>query len=949
MDLKERANTLFKKRAFKEAAALYAKAEAQSPDDPTFPSNLSAAFFESGDYAGCFHAILRAFVALAEKSDGKEALALRLSTRMAKALANGVASGCLALASVDERREALDGIRERAGEKGSLDALGECRRAWEDWDRVRDEWEKLGEKEKTQAHVDVSQLSVLKKPIDPVLEYYMMGHDPILSIVDDYGPDEPWPMPLDQVPLDLLPNLSFLFGGVGDARHVYGSIIGLYRAHNRAPSARRAQIKAHITLLDIHPTMVARDLVVFMLMDLLVQGNESPASEIEIKGAIFHTFMGVLVPNAYNRWVGTVVKRLRSMLSQTPPRLPEWLYASEEAARKLHEVFRQWDPFPEEKNAQEIVTHYRYHPAPIEFFTDVPLRGFFDYHQEKRHAEVLSILTDYSTHLRDKQTPESNRKPPLTRAQAVEDLWHQVTTTYVPSKELRKSLPKASILLDYMTSTDRRVHNANTLEAMYQEAMSEINANYSANTTFYDPLSRDNRVMSFRGWSNLSSIDVLELFPILQEFNARFKLPPNAICKDEHESVAFGAASTFFDAVVASWKALRGKLTFEVVLGELNREMARMRSPASGRPAAFPQEFTRMWLSNVPDYTHGLMNQAVFVMPSLQTHRYAGVASNCLLHMMSFPNTDDYCHSYTLLNPRDMPRYLNCHIDRLHPMSLELVAWHSPERRLAELPDRTDVVRWLTRVLLNILWPGDLSIRQRCFIGDGVRHPNNLNAYIALLLHLPTLGYPAHWLAEFVRTLLSNALLADVPLFVGPLPIPTAYSTERVPSRAMWLDPWLPELRTILALAYAATPVALPLVPDARAEIGVYEACPLVSPTVRFDLYQRANAHAPSTSLMFFSPHACRRSHEEMIRDVRGVLEGTGYRPPAGKMAIWTAAELVDVDANVVRWRMFAKDFERMREEKWAMVVYRYDTDSVVGRPMVASTWRRVGDIRVPS
>lgn len=43
-----------------------------------------------------------------------------------------------------------------------------------------------------------------------------MGHDPPMSIVDDYGPNFPSPMQLDMLPIDVLSNLAFFFGGVGD-------------------------------------------------------------------------------------------------------------------------------------------------------------------------------------------------------------------------------------------------------------------------------------------------------------------------------------------------------------------------------------------------------------------------------------------------------------------------------------------------------------------------------------------------------------------------------------------------------------------------------------------------------------------------------------------------------------------------------------------------------------
>ena len=46
-----------------------------------------------------------------------------------------------------------------------------------------------------------------------------MGHDPPMSIVDDYGPNFPSPMDSEDISIDVLSNLAFFFGGVGDGEN----------------------------------------------------------------------------------------------------------------------------------------------------------------------------------------------------------------------------------------------------------------------------------------------------------------------------------------------------------------------------------------------------------------------------------------------------------------------------------------------------------------------------------------------------------------------------------------------------------------------------------------------------------------------------------------------------------------------------------------------------------
>ena len=42
------------------------------------------------------------------------------------------------------------------------------------------------------------------------------------------------------------------------ARHVYGSLIGFHRAYLALPEYKQSQLRVHMTLLDIHPTILAR-------------------------------------------------------------------------------------------------------------------------------------------------------------------------------------------------------------------------------------------------------------------------------------------------------------------------------------------------------------------------------------------------------------------------------------------------------------------------------------------------------------------------------------------------------------------------------------------------------------------------------------------------------------------------------------------------------------------
>ncbi|KZV67569.1 hypothetical protein PENSPDRAFT_688005 [Peniophora sp. CONT] len=965
VEIKQEANALFKQRAFKQAAELYkkvylsiqsiniltnqAQAEYLAPNDPVYPSNLSAALFEAGDYAAAFDAIIRAWNALSLANDPDQALALRLSTRLVRTLSNGVVSGSLSLSQVNDEGDAIGRLRDLA--EASIPrsdgnaSLSDAGRAWSEWDATREELSGVQDANQQHARNEVARLPVLKQFYDGAIpEYYLIGHDHLLSIVDDYGPDYPCPLDLKALPAEALTNLAFFFGGVGDARHVYASIVGLERAVCDLSEDLRSTTKAHFALSDIHPAMLCRDLVVLMLLDMLVEGKASESDELAIKAAIHYVFSFNVVPKVYMQWVNTVIRRLHKMFSASPPTLPSWLYVSSDAAVDLVKILDTWNPLRSHQTAENIMTVSRHQPSMPERHASKPSEEGLACTKQMIFFACASRLEDYATSLRSARDRAGSS---ATTQQITEDLWYYVTETLVPPKALRDDLPAITRLWEYVSaSRPARLSRSDALR-MVSDVFSETYENYEANPTFFDPISTRNNRLSFGGWTNIEGKDYLrDTIRYVEVFNKRFDLPSSTVCAGDPEAAAFGVSSTFFDAVVKSWRAMRDTLTFEVVLGDMNQQLAVMRSPGLNRPTALPTKFTRMWLSNVPDYTHGLMNQIIFALPSLQSHPKAEIASNCLLHTYSFEGRkDDYCHTYTLLKPQEVTSYLNCRIDELDAQGRERIGWQSEDLKNASLPPREDVSRWLTRVLVNILWPGDLSLLDPIYGSNGIRHTMNLNAFVALLLHLSELGYPSHWLSDYTNSLLSNQHMSTVELYAGPLPIPAAYSSRRVPNRQLWLAPWVTELSTILSLAAPIIPFPIRDISYTDA-IALFEADPQIDYPALNGLYSVGRqSTAPNIHFMILHPELLPQ-HRQLILDVRRILDGSGSHPAAEKLAIITSPDVVSTSDSLAQWRLRVKDYARMKEEGWSLVMYRFDTNAPVGNLMSASSWRKLRIIR---
>lgn len=254
---------------------------------------------------------------------------------------------------------------------------------------------------------------------------------------------------------------------------------------------------------------------------------------------------------------------------------------------------------------------------------------------------------------------------------------------------------------------------------------------------------------------------------------------------------------------------------------------------------------------------------------------------------------------------------------------IQLDSMTSLPRPLKELATHEELETWLTRMLLYTLVPGTPNNSD----SHRVLYPNNLVAFFGLLLRLTIVGFPSHWISEFLRLVLSDSLVTDVAPYIGKLPIPFSEKTRRVARRKINLDPWLVEFETIIATAYEALPFQV-FLPDGFTksvdEIGVFEVhC--ISRSMfayRTARYTRRESD-PVMALMFYKPG--RYSANTLAEKINEVIEGRIMANPRGQLHIITAVEIFDIVSGVIQWRMSKERVRKMKEDGWVMVAYRFD------------------------
>ncbi|KAI9060048.1 hypothetical protein FKP32DRAFT_1679333 [Trametes sanguinea] len=976
-EFKKKGNDAFKAGNFAKAVNLYSKAsvanhlrlraEKSDPKDPVYPSNLSAALFEAGDYVACVDAVVRAFKLLKgqQNSSDNPSLLIRLSSRLAKALLNSVQSDPESLTTLKKYEPEYLELKESAfATPSSAASTSDLSRVWSDWESFELQLEDRPRKIDACLR-EFSKLPPFMKPLDDAKEYYAIGHDPVIDLTVGFGSDTmrgDGSLNISKLPLERLSQFAFLFGGVG--RHAFGTLAGLFKEYKQLSANRKAAFHAHLTLLDIHPTAIARDLCMLVLLNDFNTAAKSLV-RTEIKATLMYMFCGLAMPAyCYDRIMNTA-KSLCEKLTEHPPALPSWLHVESKSIPAILRSLDYW--INTEKSVTTVLAQEGSYnlDEELDAFTAGGGAGFQSeikarYDDQRNQIEkmfrelsddqllALPWIPRGSTAAQARTIIESNMSELVSSMQELrttgkmpthERDWYKRAKVFLPPAELRSRHP------GFEPAWRKLAAGGDISPAEVRKISTHVAEQWKANITLYDAMYNDPKYHPGGDGYRTQSGDAFEPVNFIENFVNRHKPRKNGPITNSADTLAWDIFSAFFDEIAKAIEGLGDHVTVELIVGGLSEELAKMRTKADvTRPEVFPRKFTRMWLSNVPDYTHGPMNMALYVVPNLQDAPEAGASCNCLLNTGSWEKDDNYFYNYTHLLVKDVPRYLGCRV--IHPeavMDVLVLGPLSLPRPRSELASRDELTNWLTRVLFNTFLPGKPRLPPQ-----NVRLPHNLVAFFELLMHLSRVGFPAHWLSEFLARVLSGGMVSDIAPYTGFLPMPLSEMRRRVASRRVRTDPWLVEFENIIATAYHAVPFpishALPEDFSRDGEdIGVWEV--RTTPTQPFTIMWaffsgNGSPYEPTARLLFYKPS--QTTPTEVIKNLPSVFEGA-KSPAPGSFFILTAQDVMQYDTRI-RFRLSKRRVEKMKEEKWAMLAYRQDTGLQAIKPIPVSRWVLVED-----
>lgn len=384
-----------------------------------------------------------------------------------------------------------------------------------------------------------------------VPEYYSVGHDYART----------W---FDGKLLKAQPDTTkFLFVGIGDARHFYATLAAVAR-HERERSSPKDK-RHHFTLVDLKASALARDLIIFWLLQELSKAEGQANRDTAV--AIFYVFVGTIMPSQAYKKLQSSIAQLTNAL-ETDSQMPDWLFVGKAHRPALIEHLNSW--------------------ATIKDWTTRSMRS-------STHTQHHSDWVQKQMYMGPRMSNRLDGAPPGCRQEMavfIEVPMLQPPAQYIEDHE-SKLQPFLLGLQNQSTSEDF-LTGCRALET-------HLDNSWHPNVTLVDNEWQNDRKKSNDFADGDFAHDPLEFWNTLYADSGQQR-PGNADCLYDY-------VGPFFKTAAAALKQLRGRLVVEVAIAEMGDVMERLkynmiqhRQEFSKQhdPGSFPNKYHRIHMSNVP-------------------------------------------------------------------------------------------------------------------------------------------------------------------------------------------------------------------------------------------------------------------------------------------------------------------------------------------------------------
>ncbi|KAI9003732.1 hypothetical protein BC832DRAFT_559805 [Gaertneriomyces semiglobifer] len=936
-------NAFYKAKRLKKALQCYKQAITLSPNNAIYYSNAGACLFEMGHYQKCID--MCAMVEALSNPDEHD-LWRKNSIRKARAFIY-----------LSKFEEAI-GVLRQMQTHGMLDADTKSLKL-----RVEETLQR--QKSSTQRSANASRdmrLRLLDMPWykpsrAPGFEFYPVGHDDPASALYA-GEPKPRAKTIEERSLSdcrnfvmepedtskrlRLPHpdskdvMRLLFGGCGDCRHLYMTLLDLWNEAKKRPD-EEAPVRVHILCNDIHPSTLARlSIILYLAMDLGryslddIHRNEKTAT---VASTLMYTYLGAVMPPLNRKYLKARLRKLSRMCTEeVKDKL--MLKVSEEDWAKARDALRFWERY-EGTSAESILKIYVAKPAtPPDFVQDsvrekqeAQIREMLDVMTAKEMEQISGVnvknreqfIETTVERVMDKFLNEGSDHPGFSRMELEAHMLHTSGFILPPPLLAGRDEPCCKAETEYINlfKVLDKLSTMGPTNAMSREGRPYV----KLHSRLFRATVR--RVKEF--WAPNPTLITEAYVPPALEWDPVHHLA--GLWAPDFLKAPRRLRRISYYNLAARWflhlgQALRGlaarEVRLEFQLGDVNYMLEKLALTNQMR-------FDRIHLSNVPDYTSILLQ--FITAASLMKNEQSTFGSAVLLNTGFYTDYAEAAHSTTLIPLLDQyPSHLGCkHV--VGGLWDQHVAFSATTQE-PELASTNTLIPWLHRVLLCILSPPDIdpsaAMREN--------FPLNVHAWFRLLERLVHLGFPKHVVAHIVATVTSSGKLrttADFP-FDSPLGIEHSLMPE---NELITLAPFVDDLKAAAALWFDALeiPRVEASMPSAI-DIGCYT---FPYPTaVNADTFTlEGNHYVNVLAILFLHPSISDTvsPNEENVRQLL-VDDEPEWR---GKVKLVTTCQCLYKESRFKFW-MEKRVVDSMKEEGWIIWMVRCDSYDVYGSSVLA-------------
>lgn len=397
--------------------------------------------------------------------------------------------------------------------------------------------------------------------------------------------------------------------------------------------------------------------------------------------------------------------------------------------------------------------------------------------------------------------------------------------------------------------------------------------------------------------------------------------------------------ATFFSGVAGALQHLKHSMIVTIYLGDIAAmfERARWTSQKSESNVHAPLGFDRIHLSCLPDYKGLSLFSFLLASPLIKTHDAACVATSCTMTFGMWPSAEHYdCHGTALSSKLTLGKGLAVsHTGYLFEPLAEISAltsgreliwynqWrpiHNGDQGRNKLLSKSELHTWLYGLFLKLALPSN----RRAIISATspplpyrFLAPSNLSVFLRLLIHLNTLGYPAHSLGEVLTNIPSDSLITNArPPETAALTVREVELWKTNQPQKFCTAPFFAEMSTLTSIFSRVLPFAIFVDNTILPSPTTIRKCTLRLPHLRFQ-------ESPWHLAIIFTSFAWKPPHGGWGTDtIRGVMLNHDYATKHKKDIMVITTWKYDSRTNTGTFWLREDEAKRIDPECWMCEVY---------------------------